>query len=272
MLLGGITVKKNDMLTVIGFVGAVILIIYGMTMGDSPLGLFWDPASLFITGGGSLGALLMAYPINEIKRFGKVFVQVLKQDDTSKIDTIKMFVNLSKKARREGLLSLEEEISQIDNDFVKKALNMVVDGIEPDSIREIMTLEIQEMENRHSDAASMFTTWGSYAPAMGMIGTLIGLIQMLANLSDANNLAKGMGVALITTFYGSILANVFLIPVANKLNYKTTQEVGSMEMMIEGVLAIQSGVNPRIIEDKMIAYLSPADRKVYLTSNSEQEV
>ncbi len=271
MLLGGRTVKKNDMLTVIGFITAMVLIIYGMATGSS-LKLFWDVPSLAITCGGSFGALLMAYPVHEIKRFMKVFLQALKLEESSKTDTIKMFVNLSKKARREGLLSLEEEISQIDNEFVKKALNMVVDGIEPDSIKEIMTLEIQELENRHEDAASMFTTWGTYAPAMGMIGTLIGLIQMLANLSDADNLAAGMGKALITTFYGSMLANVFLIPIANKLNYKTAQEVGNMEMMIEGVLAIQSGVNPRIIEDKMIAYLSPLDKKAYLASNSEQEV
>ncbi len=262
--------KKNDILTGIGFVIAIVLVFYGMISGGS-LKLFYDVPSLAITVGGSFGALLMSYPLNEIKRFVKVAAQAFKEDGTSKIDNIALFVNLSKKARRDGLLSLEEDIQEIDNEFVKKGLNMIVDGIEPESIREIMTLEIKELEKRHEDAASMFTTWGAYAPAMGMIGTLIGLIQMLANLSDADNLASGMGKALITTFYGSMLANLVVLPIAGKLNYKTAREVNEMEMMIEGVLSIQSGINPRVIEDKMIVYLSPEDRVKYSKSVNEGE-
>jgi len=246
--------KKNDMLTAIGFVIAIVLVFYGMLNGGS-LKLFFDVPSLAITVGGSFGALLMSYPFNEIKRFIKVAAQAFKENGTSKIDNITLFVSLSKKARRDGLLSLEEDIQEIDNE----------------SIREIMALEIKELEKRHEDAASMFTTWGAYAPAMGMIGTLIGLIQMLANLSDADNLASGMGKALITTFYGSMLANLVVLPIAGKLNYKTAQEVNEMEMMIEGVLSIQSGINPRVIEDKMIVYLSPEDRVKYLTSVNQGE-
>lgn len=262
--------KKNDMLTIIGFVIAVVLIFYGMLNGGT-LKQFVDIPSLAITVGCSFGALLMSYPMREVKRIFKVALQVLKEDGNSKIDSIELFVSLAKKARREGLLSLEEDIQDIENDFVKRGLNMIVDGIEPEVIREIMTLEINELERRHSDAASMFTTWGSYAPAMGMAGTLIGLIQMLANLSDAANLASGMGKALITTFYGSVLANLFLLPIAGKLGYKSSQEVNNMEMMIEGVLAIQSGVNPRIIEDKMMVYLSPEDRATYVSNNNQRE-
>ncbi|MEG1256023.1 motility protein A [Clostridium sp.] len=262
--------KKNDMLTGIGFIIAMALVVYGMMTGGS-LKLFFDVPSLAITVGGSFGAILMAYPIEEVKRFLKVGSQAFKAEALSKVDNVTLFVNLSKKARRDGLLSLEEDIQGIDNEFIKKGLNMIVDGIEPESIRDIMTLEIKELEKRHEDASSMFSTWGAYAPAMGMIGTLIGLIQMLANLTDSANLASGMGKALITTFYGSMLANLIVIPIAGKLNYKTAKEVNSMEMMIEGVLSIQSGVNPRIIEDKMVVYLSPEDRVKYMSSVNSKE-
>jgi len=257
-------VKKNDFLTIIGFIAASALIIIGMKSNAGYL-VFWDPLSIYITVGGAIGTLLMAYPMSEFKRLGKVIIQVMKEQELSKFETISLFTNLSRKARREGLLSLEDEISQIQNEFIKKAMNMVVDGIEPESIREIMTLEINEMEKRHNDAAAVFKTLGAYAPAMGMLGTLIGLIQMLADLTDSSNLAKGMGKALITTFYGSIVANVIALPIAAKLEYRSAQEIGTRQMIIEGVLAIQSGVNPRIIEDKLVAYLSPDERKKYYT-------
>lgn len=263
--------KKNDMLTIIGFVLSVILIFYGMLSGGK-LKQFVDIPSVAITVGCSFGATIMSFPMGQIKKLGKVAMQVLKESGISKSENIVLFVSLAKKARREGLLSLEEDIQGIENDFVKRGLNMIVDGIEPEVIREIMTLEIDELDKRHNDAANMFTTWAAFAPAMGMVGTLIGLIQMLGNLSDASNLASGMGKALITTFYGSILANLFMLPIAGKLNYKTAEEVNSMEMMIEGVLAIQSGVNPRIIEDKMLVYLSPEEKAAYMSENPEQKV
>lgn len=262
--------KKNDFLTLIGFLVATVLVVIGMNSKAGYI-IFWDPLSIYITVGGAVGALLMAFPVSEFKRLGKVLMQVMKAEDISKFDTINLFINLSRKARREGLLSLEDDISQIENDFIKKALNMVVDGIEPEAIKEIMELEIQEMEKRHYDASSVFKTLGAYAPAMGMIGTLIGLIQMLADLSDASNLAKGMGKALITTFYGSVVANMVAMPIASKLDYKTAQEVGTRQMIIEGVLAIQSGVNPRIIEDKLVAYLSPTEKKQYYTTSVSGE-
>ena len=146
---------------------------------------------------------------------------------------------------------------------------MVVDGIEPETIIEILELEIGEMENRHSQGASIFSTWGAYAPGFGMLGTLIGLIQMLQNLSDATTIAQGMGKALITTFYGSLLANIFCNPIAANLQKKSEKEVNIREMMLEGVLAIQSGVNPRIVEEKLISYLEPAERLEYLKNNAE---
>ncbi|WP_040211240.1 motility protein A [Clostridium polynesiense] len=259
--------KKHDVLTSIGLVAGTLMLIWGMAMGAS-LKIFWDPASVIITIGGSFCALLINYSITEVKNIFKVMGKTFKDTESTSFDTISQFINLSRKARREGLLSLEDDISELDNDYLKKGLQMVVDGIEPETIRDIMELEITEMEKRHANGSNMLKAWGGFAPAFGMIGTLIGLIQMLANLSDPSSIASGMAKALITTYYGAIMANLIFNPMSAKLNIKSENEASIREMMLEGILAIQSGVNPRIVEDKLVSYLSPSDRKKY----SEQHI
>lgn len=260
--------KKSDILTPVGLVLGVALMVYGMAAGGSLLP-FWDLPSVFITVGGSFSGVLIAYGLEDVKNMGKSFMQSFKESNVSEKDMITQFANLSKRARREGLLSLEEDISNLDDEFLKKGLQMVVDGIEPETIREILELETAEMESRHQRSASMFTTWGSYGPAFGMIGTLIGLVQMLQNMTDAASIASGMAVALLTTLYGSVLANVVCNPIGANLNKKSSQEAGRREMMLEGIIAIQSGVNPRIVEEKLLTYLKPGDRLDYLKNNSE---
>ena len=263
--------KKNDMLTVIGLILGIGMMTFGMLKGSS-LSLFFDISSVAITIGGSLAAVMIVCPMADFKKFGILFVQALKESEASKSETISQFSELSKKARREGLLSLEDAISNLDDEFLKKGLQMVVDGIEADSIREIMELEIAGMEERHKGGSDIFKTWGAFAPGFGMLGTLIGLIQMLANLTDSSTIASGMGKALITTFYGSLVANLFASPIAQNLIAKSAKEVTMREMMVEGVLAIQSGVNPRIVEDKLLSYLSPVERKEYVAANSNEGV
>lgn len=260
--------KKTDALTWIGLIGGIALVIMGM-VSDYGFGIFWDIKSLFITVGGSLAAVLIAVPLDEAKKMFTVLLQAFKENKSSSIEVINQFSSLSKRARREGLLSLEDEISKLDDDFLKKGLQMVVDGIEPETIKEILELEIAQMEERHSKNSGLFSTWGGYAPGFGMLGTLIGLIQMLVDLSDASALVAGMGKALITTFYGSLLANIFCNPVAANLMKKSAKEVMEREMMVEGILAIQSGVNPRIVEEKLITYLEPKERLEYLSTNAE---
>lgn len=260
--------KKTDILTIIGLVLGIGLMIFGMLSGGSSPKLFWDISSVAITLGGSLGATMIATPLDDFKKFGKLIGEAFKERTSSKAETIAQFSELSKKARREGLLSLEDAINNLDDEFLKKGLQMVVDGIEPESIKEILELEISEMSARHQAGSSIFTTWSAFAPGFGMLGTLIGLIQMLANLTDSSTIASGMGKALITTFYGSIIANLFASPIATNLSIKDGIEVTMREMMVEGILAIQSGVNPRIVEDKLISYLSPAERKEYLAANA----
>lgn len=264
--------KKNDITTSLGLLFGIGLTIWGMSSGKSGLGIFWHAPSLAITMGGSFSALLINYPISQIKNMFKVIAQSFKNKSKSGIEIIENFITLSRKARREGLLSLEDEISDIEDNFMKKGLQMVVDGIEPEVIENIMELEIGEMERRHSNSATVLKSWAAYAPAFGMIGTLIGLVQMLANLSDQSTLASGMAVALITTFYGSVLANLFLIPLASNLTYKSNLEAVNKEMMLEGILAIQSGVNPRIIEEKLTSYLSPNEKLDYKKVSNYNEV
>lgn len=256
--------KRNDMLTAIGLLLGAGMMFFGMVSGGwSEMHLFWDASSVAITLGGSLAAVMIVTPMSEFKKFGKLFVQAFKEPASSSAETIATFSELSRKARKEGLLSLEDAINNLEDAFLKKGLQMVVDGIEPESIKEILELEIAGMETRHSNGASIFKTWGAFAPGFGMLGTLIGLIQMLGNLSDASTIASGMGKALITTYYGSLLANLIASPIAQNLSAKSAYEVNMREMMVEGILAIQSGVNPRIVEDKLISYLSPAEREEY---------
>jgi chemotaxis protein MotA len=258
--LGGSEMKK-DITTPIGIVLGIGLILFGILSGGSIM-LFIQASGLAITVGGSFAGVLISYPMSQIKNMFKISMQAFNDNTMASIDIINKFTNLSRKARREGLLSLEDEINGIDDKFLKKGLQMVVDGIEPEIIKDVMDLEIGEMEKRHEAGASVLVTWAALAPGFGMIGTLIGLIQMIANMADPSALS-GMATALLTTFYGSLLANLILIPMSTNLNYKSSLETSNKEMMLEGILAIQSGVNPRIVEEKLIAYLSTKEKLEY---------
>src|SRR5699024_5686047 len=171
-------------------------------------------------------------------------------------ELIDLFIMLSERARREGILALENELENVDDPFVKKGILLAVDGIEPEVINDIMNAEITAMEERHVKGRMLIEKAGEYAPAWGMIGTLIGLILMLNSLTDPASLGPNMAVALITTLYGTVLANLVFLPMANKLENKTEDEIFMKEIIIEGVIGGQSGQNPRILEEKLSAFLS----------------
>lgn len=263
--------KKSDALTFVGVILGVMMIIWGM-LGEAGLGIFWDPQSLAITIGGSFAALLITYSINDIKSIGKLFIQSTKEISMSGEELIAKFSTISTKARKEGLLSLEEEVNALEDEYMKKGLQMVVDGVDGETIQEILELEIEQMEVRHKKGVALFKTWGEYAPAFGMVGTLLGLIKMLANLGgDASSIAAGMSISLITTFYGSVFANLVFLPTANNLDLKSKKEVSGREMMLEGILSIQAGVNPRVVEEKLITYLTPTEKLAYLNRSTTSE-
>lgn len=255
--------KKRDILTFIGVFAGIGIILWGILI-NSQLKTFYDFASIVITIFGSFCAMLVNYPMSEFKKILKIMGASFRDINISGTEILQKTTELSRKARRDGLLSLENEIGELNDEYLKKGLQLVVDGMEPETIREVLELEIDEMERRHGKGAEMLKSWGGYAPAFGMIGTLIGLIQMLASLDDSNKLAAGMAAALITTFYGAVMAYLILNPMAANLTIKTQEEIAYREMMLEGILAIQSGLNPRVVEEKLIAYLPPKDREDYL--------
>lgn len=266
--------KKKDMASTLGFAVGIVAILIGMALdgGKIKLGglkLFWDLPSVFITVFGSFCSVMIAFPMEDIKNLPSTMKNAFIEKHMPADEIINKFVDLSKKARKEGLLSLENEIEGIEDEYIKSGIQMVVDGIEPETIKEILELEIGEMERRHSGGINLLKGWAGYGPAYGMIGTLIGLVQMLANLSDPSLLGPGMSKAIITSFYGSVMANFLFGPLAGKLEIKSGLEANRREMMLEGILALQSGVNPRIIEDKLKAYTSPQERKKMLQNNSQ---
>ena len=174
-----------------------------------------------------------------------------------------MIVSFAEKARREGLLALEGDLENLDNEFMRKAIQLVVDGTDPELVRQILETEISVFEDRHSANKAVFDTLAEFGPSFGMIGTLIGLIAMLGNLQDVSALGPGMAVALITTMYGSMLANMFASPTGKKLAARSAQESKAMELMVEGILAIQAGENPRIVEEKLKVYMPPKMREAF---------
>ena len=251
---------KKNLVPVIALTVGVVLIIYAISIDGGTFMMFWSVTSVLITFFGSLAAVLISYPFKYIRTIPSILRKVVVEPANTKGELVTLFADLSRRARKEGLLSLEEYTADLESPFLKRELQIMIDGIEPDTIRDIMEMEIDAVEERHKYGEGIFRTWGELAPAFGMLGTLIGLIIMLGDLNDPSQIGAGMATALITTFYGSILANLVFTPIANNLKSQTSDETFTMEMIIDGVLAIQSGVNPRIVEEKLMAYLSPHER------------
>lgn len=261
-----------DIASVIGLILCFAMMILGMitgTQGVSAVGNFYDLVSIFITFGGSFMIMLAMSksPKDYLNNLGS-FKLILKVMPASEGQTIKTIIDLSNVARKEGLLALEEAAGNVDDDFLKKGILLIVDGTDPELVRGILETELTCIGERHKKTAGFWDQLGAMGPAWGMIGTLIGLVNMLKNMSDPSSIGPQMAVALITTFYGSVLANWICAPVANKLKANSATEYMLKEIMIEGILSIQAGENPRVIEEKLKSFLSPVERKV-LTEGSE---
>ncbi len=251
-----------DIASIIGLVGGIGVLVYGMLSGGD-LASFFDAPSVVMTIGGGLVSTIVSFSLEEFLNVAKVLPKIIYGKTTPPFDLIRSLVDLSQKARREGLLALESAGDTINDDFMKKAMELVVDGVEADIIRESLTLELDNMAIRHKSGISIFKTMGTFFPAWGMIGTLVGLVNLLKSLDDPSKIGPAMAIAIITTFYGSVMANFVAIPIANKLASKSDEEIRIKEMMIEGILGIQAGVNPRIMEHKLKTFLSPTQKKAY---------
>lgn len=250
-----------DIATIIGIVGGAAMIVMSVLTSGGTLGGIIDIPSVFMTVGGSYMALFILAPLKKCLGLFGVMGKAFKIPDFGEKTIVQNMVALSEKARREGILALEEGLEDLDDPFMKSGLRLVVDGTDGVVIRTIMENELSQMEARHMGWINIINQWGGFAPGFGMMGTVIGLIGMLNNLEDKSSLGPNMAVALITTLYGSLIANWAMTPLSTKLTNQNAQEVKAKEMIIEGVLSIQAGDNPRILAQKLLTYLDPKSKK-----------
>lgn len=252
-----------DLATLIGIIGGIALIFIGIVSGDAGLSAiknFGDFISVVITLGGTLTSLLTSNSIADYINGFKSFRLALKTTKVNEGETIKKIIDLSNVARKEGLLALEEAAGDLEDQ--KKGVLLIVDGTDPDLVRAILETEMGCIESRHKKVIEFWNFMAAMGPAWGMIGTLIGLVNMLKDLDDPSSIGPNMAVALLTTLYGSMIANWIATPVANKLSANNDTEIMLKEVMIEGLLSIQAGENPRVIEEKLKSFLSPKQRDV----------
>ncbi len=248
-----------DIATLIGLVAGVGLIVSAIIMGGSPL-IFFDVPSILITCGGTLAVTLINYPLSDLLNVLASVKNAFLQRELAPQQVIEKLVQFATIARREGILALESHASNAGDPFLENSIQLAIDGTAPELIKDILTTELAFMEDRHAMGQSILIAMGTYAPAFGMIGTLIGLIQMLVSLNDPSSIGAGMATAMITTLYGSLIANVFCLPAAGKLKIRTSNELLLKEVIIEGILSIQSGDNPRVVEQKLKAFVAPSIR------------
>jgi len=249
-----------DISTILGITFGFGLVISAMSMGGG-LAWFINAPSAMIVMGGTFGAVLINYPLSDVLGVVGVARKVVFQKEQKVEKVIGQLVDISKLSRREGILSLEKEMKHIHDPFLAKGIMMVIDGIDPATLSKILYTELEYIEERHKLGAEIFTTMGNFAPAMGMVGTLIGLVKMLMMMEDPSAIGPAMAVALITTFYGVILANLIFLPVAGKLKTRSGRELMVKELAINGIMSIQSGDNPRVLEQKLHSFISPGERK-----------
>jgi chemotaxis protein MotA len=251
-----------DLATVVGLAAALGLCVYGM--GIPNLHAFIDMPSVYITLGGSTASLVAAYPAARMFNLVAVLKNALFVKNQAPVAVISQIIEFAEQARREGILALESRALEITDEFMKQGIGLAVDGTEPDLIREILETEISHMESRHEEGVAVMNFWSSAGPAFGMIGTLVGLVLMLGNMSDVASIGPNMAVALITTLYGSMLANILCLPLAEKLKVYSAKESMIKELMLEGIMALQSGDNPRIVAQKLSVFLEPSQRAIVL--------
>jgi chemotaxis protein MotA len=246
-----------DLATLGGILVGFGLVIGAILMGAQPGG-FIDIPSMMIVFGGSSAALLVTFPVEEVFQAIKAGFKAFTGGRTRPRDVVDVMVKIAEISRREGLLALEK--TQTDNPILRKAILLIADSADKDLIRTTVGIEITSMKKRHNVGISVFQRLGSLSPAFGMVGTLIGLVQMLTNLSDPSSIGPAMAVALITTFYGSLLANLLFLPIAGKLKARTMQEELTLNIIFEGANSILENNNPRLVYEKLSSFLPPSER------------
>lgn len=246
-----------DIATLVGLVGGMGLVVAAMVMGGD-IGIFVNPPSLLIVVGGTLLVAMMKYTLAQFLGTGKIAAKAFMFKSTNPEDIIAETVEMADAARKGGLLSLEDK--QVSTDFMQRGIQLLVDGHDPDVVKALLNKEKKQTSERHEAGVSILSAMGDVAPAMGMIGTLVGLVQMLSNMSDPKSIGPAMAVALLTTMYGAIIATMIALPMADKLMLRKQEEELNQSLIIDGLLAIQAGQNPRVIEQMLKNYLPEKKR------------
>jgi len=253
-----------DIATIIGILAAFGLMIGALFTGGN-MGAFVNIPSLLIVVGGTFGIIFINWPLKNVLAIGSVIKHAFITHPPDLQGLTSRLVEYANKARKEGILALESASEGETDTFLQKGIQMAVDGLEPAVIQSLLDKEIEKIESRHKAGADLFQAFGTFAPAMGLIGTLIGLVQMLQSMDDPSSIGPAMAVALLTTFYGAVLANMLFLPIAGKLRARSEEEVTSKELMLEGILSISAGDNPRILETKLHAFMEPKMRQSQFT-------
>lgn len=252
-----------DIASLAGILLALFMLVFGIISSAGVGGFreYLDPASAIITFGGAFSCTLTSVSLQNYIAGLKSFTLIFKAPTLNTSDMIGKIIELSNVARKEGLLSLEEAATDLEEPFLKKGILLIVDGTDPELVRAIMETELVSVEGRHKETIGFWDTLAAMGPAWGMIGTLIGLILMLKDMNDASTIGPKMAVALVTTLYGSLIANWLCNPTASKLSVNNNNEMMMKEITVEGILSIQAGENPRVIEEKLKSFLSPSARE-----------
>ena len=249
-----------DIATIIGLVASFGLMLMAILQGGS-LSIFIDVPSMLIVFGGTAGVALINFPLGDVIGAINIAKKAFLFKEVNTNELLAQLMEFANKARKEGILSLQGAIDSIEDEFLVKALQMAVDGQEPEDLKAMLNTEIDYIAQRHALGVSIFESLGAISPAMGMVGTLIGLVQMLQNMSDPASIGPAMAVALLTTFYGAVLANIIFLPIAGKLKTRSKTELLQKTIIVEGMGSILSGENPRVMEQKLHAFIAPKLRE-----------
>lgn len=250
-----------DISTVLGICVALAAVVGGATLEGLPVTAIVQPTAAIIVLGGTIGGTLISFPLGHVMSGLKAVTKVFFPASANHEEIIKEIIGYAAKARKNGLISLEQDAQNIKDPFTKKGISLVVDGIDPQKLRETMEIGLAAHEEHAKVPAEVFEAAGGYAPTIGIIGAVLGLIHVMHNLSDASKLGEGIAVAFVATIYGLVTANVFCIPFSSKLKQRLKEELQQKEMIIEGLIAIQNGENPHFIEQKLRSFLGDAEKK-----------
>ena len=259
-----------DPLFIGGLILSLLAIVVSTIMDGNSFGPLIGPSSFVLVFFGAVGAGLMAYRMADISRIPKALIYCFTGTPPDASDAVTDLAKLADTARRDGMLALEGRLDEVQDPFLRQGLQLVVDGLDADAVREILDIDIAAVEERHKLSIDFFKTLGGYAPTFGMIGTVIGLVNMLQNLSDPDQLGIGMALALLTTLYGVMLANMVFMPIATRLERLNALELSARDVALDGILSIQAGTSPRLLVERLEVYLPPAAR-VGLNERTSQE-